>query len=264
MRTNRSLLTLTLAVICLMLFNSNLHAKNFKCMSLGGATGLINTPTANTGWEGTDIGVDAGFSAITADDGEYITRINLQLFSKWELGFAYDNQDGKHTNDWLMHTKFRFYGSGNSAIAIGGNMQILDEYSSTESDNEETYKIGQVYLAATYGGTFFTLPAETTVVIGKTFGESVPNTDIDFSMGFDLDMFPSMFKGYVHWINDFSNYSYQYKPHDFNNHRGIFSSGARVAFPIADRFKVNVDALLIDILDDTREFGVSIGGGIAI
>ncbi len=209
MRTKNYLLTLTLAVLCLLAFNDKVHAKDFNCMSLGGATGLINTPTANTGWEGRDIGVDAGFSALTSDDGEYIMRANVQLFKIWELGFAYDNQDTKYANDWLIHTKIRFYGSGNSAIAVGGNVQFLDEYnnSAADDDHENEYVDGQAYLAATYSSTFFSLPAETTIVIGKTFGDSVPHSDVDFSMRFDLDMFPSFFKGYVHWINDFSNYT---------------------------------------------------------
>ena len=192
-------------------------------------------------------------------------RMDATLFKMLELGYTYDNQDGKDSNDWMLHGKFRFFGpgnsaiksSGNSSIAIGGNFQAIEE-----KKKEGNY--GQLYLAATYAGTFFTLPSETTIVVGKTFGEDVPHSDIDFSMGFDLDMFPSVLKGYVHWINDFSNYAYQAKPHDFNNDRGIYSTGARLIVPIMDRFKINVDALLIDLLDNTREFGVTVSAGAAI
>jgi len=234
----------------------SLQAKDFNCQNLGGATGLINTPTANTSWESNQFGIDVGFSALTCDDGEYMTRVTGQLFRIWEVGMLFDNQDGDDSNDWIFHTKIRFYGSGNSAIAVGGNLQLLEE-------NDKSYTVGQAYLATTYASTFFGLPAETSLVVGKTFGESENDSDIDFSMGFDLDMFPSVFKGYVHWINDFTNYAYQARPHDFDDNRGIFSTGARIAFPLAGKFKINIDALLIDLLDDTREFGLTIAGGMA-
>ncbi len=256
---------MALAFFCLIAFNGSLQARNYYAQSLGGATGLINTPTAHTGWDGSDLGIDAGFSALTVQDAEFIMRLDATLFKMLELGYTYDNQDGKHDNDWFLHGKFCFYGPGNAAIKSSGNsaLAIGGNYQATEDNNQESNH-GQLYLAATYGGTFFSLPAETTIVVGKTFGNDIPHSDIDFSMGFDLDMFPSVLKGYVHWINDFSNYAYQVNTHDFDNDRGIYSTGARLIIPIMDRFKINVDALLIDLLDDTREFGVTVSAGAAI
>ncbi|HNX59873.1 MAG TPA: hypothetical protein PKK43_12290, partial [Spirochaetota bacterium] len=90
--------------------------------------------------------------------------------------------------------------------------------------------------------------------------------NIDFSMGFDLDMFPSIFKGYVHWISDFGNYSYSYEPVGADSwYRGAFNTGARIAiFKDMNRFKLNLDALLLDALDKDRGWAVGLTFGAAL
>ena len=70
MRINKTISIMALAFFCLIAFGGSLQARNYYGQSLGGATGLINTPTANTDWDGSDFGFDAGFSALTCDDAE--------------------------------------------------------------------------------------------------------------------------------------------------------------------------------------------------
>ena len=137
------------------------------------------------------------------------------------MGGTFDAQSGDAALDVLFHSKLRFYpwsGGGNSALALGGNIQML----SPGSDG------GQLYLASTYGGQFFGMWAETTLVLGKSFGSRVGSGDIDFSMGFELDLFPSVFKGYIHWLNDFANYSYSLDARGAGTGRGIYNTGFRV------------------------------------
>lgn len=235
------------------------NASGSYSANLGGATGLITTPSAHTAWEGNDLGFDAGFGYNANGNGNYIPKATVQLFNRWEIGGTFELQDGDNNNDLFLHTKLRFYpwsGKGNSALALGGNWMHLNL-----GNTRDAY---QVYLAATYGGTFFTLPAETTMVIGKTFGDNIDNSNIDFSMGFDLDMFPSIFRGYVHWINDFSNYSYTIDYTNMSGYRGAFNTGARI-LPLKSlgNFKLVIDVLLLDALDSDRDFGAQVVFGMS-
>ena len=252
---------------------SDAHAVAFRSPSLGGATGLITTPTARTGWEGAFMGLDLGMGYTQLGDGSYLPRATLQLFDRWELGAMYEmldeHEDDMEQNDLYLHSKIRFYpwtGSSNSALAIGGNYQSLKV-------NDESYVAYQFYLAATYSGDFLGMPAETTLVFGKTFGDDkiVPEKDYDFSMGFDLDLFPSIFKGYIHWITDFSNYSYTKDAlRDVSGYRGSFNTGARIAvFKGHRKYKLNIDVLGLDLLDDPdasggRELGLQVVFGLGL
>ena len=51
------------------LASSGLSAKSFRSPSMNGSTGLISTPTANTGWENQDFGVDLGFATSVNSSG---------------------------------------------------------------------------------------------------------------------------------------------------------------------------------------------------
>ncbi|MBP7901345.1 MAG: hypothetical protein KA015_00865 [Spirochaetes bacterium] len=243
-----------------------LSASPFKSPSLNGSTGLISTPTANTGWEDSQFGVDVGARYLEDDndDDTYVGTATLQIFRKFEFAAAYDMQD-KRGDDFILNGKFNFYGSGSSALAVGGNYQMIKF-----NDDDDNHGFYQLYLAATYGGQFFGMPAETTIVFGKTFAresefKSRFKKSFDFSMGFDLDLLPNLFKGYVHFINDFANYSYSVDPIGPNaEERGCFNTGARICVLKDSRqYKLNIDALLVDVLDKNRTFSLGAAFGMA-
>jgi hypothetical protein len=261
----RKISVVCLAVVFMFVFALSLSARAFKSQSIGGATGLIATPTGHVGWEDSDLAFDLGYHYIedkdNFDNNTSIPKFSFTLFKKFEIGGTYDMQpddaDDKNNKDALLHGKFQFHdGGGKSAVAIGGNYQMLE-------DSDIGYKAYQAYLAASYSGTFISdMSAETTIVIGKHWGDRkvVNKKDIDFSMGFDLDLLPSVFHGYVHWINDFSNYSYSKQAYGSNtDYRGSFNTGARISLmPGESRIKLNIDAILTDAFDANR--GFTIGG----
>ena len=154
-------LALTVAIATSSLLFTTTSWSAFRSPSIGGATGLITTPTARTAWESSTFGFDTGYHYVSDQGGTHIPKATLSLFNRWEIGGAFDtNGDRADNEDILLHSKFRFSpwsGSSNSALAIGGNFQSLEGPSVTN---------GQVYLAATYGGSFFNMPAETTFVFG--------------------------------------------------------------------------------------------------
>jgi len=154
--------------------------------------------------------------------------------------------------------------AGKSSLAVGA--KYMDMNYKQKSDSH--YAAKQVYLAATYSGDFFSMPAETTLFFGKTWGiknYQGHNDDWDFGMGFDLDLFPSLFKGYIHWINDFANFSYSPEAVGADAYyRGAFNTGFRIAvLKDYNRFKLNLDALLLDVLDHNRSWSFGITGGIS-
>lgn len=234
--------------------------------SINGSTGLISTPTANTGWPNSDFGFDVSGRYLEDDnnDDSYVAAGNVQIFKKLEFSGCYDVQD-KRGDDFIMGVKFNFYGSGSSAIAVGGNYQMIKF-----NDDDDNHGFIQTYLAATYGGQFFGMPASTTVVFGKTFARESEYKErfkrsFDFSMGFDLELLPNMLKGYVHLINDFANYSYSVDPIGPDaQSRGCFNTGARICvFKDKQNMKLNIDALLVDVLDKNRTFGLGAAFGLS-
>ncbi len=235
-------------------------AQSLKGMSLNGSTGLVSIPSGRIGWERTsDFGFDLGYHAIMADSAtSHIPKVSVSLFRALELSFAYDTQDDSDNSDMIIGGKIQLPIKRASAIAVGGNVQLLKQ-----GGNEQNTQ--QLYLTATYPGDFFNMPAETTVTVGKSFGESVPNEEIDFGMGFDLLLFPDTFQGYVHWINDFANFSYSRQAFGADARgRGVFNSGIRIDLGAADAFsgyKFVIDAIVTDALDDNRAFALGLAFG---
>ena len=246
-------------IILFLIFNLGVAA-TFRSPSLGGATGLISTPSARTAYESSQFGLDLGTHFIADNGGAFLPKATVSLFSRWEIGATLDtNGDSSGSNeDYLFHTKLRFSpwsGSSNSALAVGGNYQAL---------NGPNNSNGQFYLAATYGGQFFNMAAETSLVFGKTFGDNTRGGDIDFSMGFELDFFPSLFQGYLHWLVDFANY--QYSMHGLGAHssRGIFNTGVRIdVLKAVSGMSLKLDVTITDALDDDRDFMAGAIFGIA-
>lgn len=246
------------------LMSTGISAAAFKGPGTGGPSGLIGTPTARTAWEGASgIGLDAGFHYVDTQGSAMVPKLNLTMFERWEIGGVFSAEDNENDDDWGIHTKFRFMpwnGRGNSALALGYFMHNWQEGQNVDGT------VHQLYLAATFGGSFFKMPAETTMTFGKSFGDGPQDGDIDFSMGFELNLFPSVFKGYLHWLNDFSNYPAMWStPLALNERRGMFNTGFRIAaLKNHSRLKLDIDVLMMDALDDSRGFGMGFVFGLRI
>ncbi|AEF83061.1 hypothetical protein [Leadbettera azotonutricia] len=262
MKIFRMQLLIALALVAV----SGLSAQSsLKGMSLNGATGLYSIPTGRIGWErSSDLGLDLGYHAIIRDNANHIPKIGLSLFKWVELTGAVDVQPGDHQNDLIAGVKIQFPLTS-TAIALGGNFQGIN----TGNPNPwERYSAGQIYVAVTYAGQFFTMPAETTVVVGKTFIEGSRDSNIDFGMGFDLILLPKVFQNYIHWITDFANFTYSVDPFGAGSqHRGTLNTGFRIdlsEIPALNKFKFVVDIFLADAFDEDRAFSVGLVFGIPI
>jgi hypothetical protein len=273
-----------------------------KGISLNGSTGLYSIPSGRVGWErASDLGVDFGYHAIINNDGAaHIPTLTASLFKWVEVSTAFDIQpdidyyysNDKHVSeraaakndDLLFGIKVQLptnvKNSGNPALAVGTNIHLVnlaDDDSDAHAPKDFVYTAFQFYAAASYAGTFFTMPAETTVVVGKTvYAGHDNNSDIDFGMGFDLVLLPDVFQRYLHWIIDFANFDYS--DNSWPNHlaqgsgppwyRGILNTGFRVDLaniPALNKFKFIVDIIFNDLFDDeNRSFSVGAVFGMPI
>ncbi|MDR1900443.1 MAG: hypothetical protein LBQ55_10575 [Treponema sp.] len=265
-KTGRFLLAcgiLILAVPALYAQNDS-QTSSLKGMTLNGATGLYTVPSGRIGWErSADVGLDLGGS-FNFIEHNGVVKAGLSLFKWVELtgavdfqpmdeeyltipraGLRYSYKDGDFDNDIIFGAKVQFP-TGKTAVALGGNLQVL-------SRDEHWRSAGQIYAAATYGGSFFDWPAEVSLALGYTFTKE-GHKDIDFGMGFDMVLMPNVLKNFVHWIVDFSNFSYSVDSMGIDPwYRGDLNTGIRVdlaAIPALKKFKFNVDLMLLDILDD--------------
>ncbi|QQO07912.1 hypothetical protein [Breznakiella homolactica] len=247
-----------------------LMAQSLKGMSLNGATGLYNIPSGRIGWErSADLGLDVGYHAMIKDGANHIAKLNLSLFKWVEVSAAFDfqekydtsNEDWEPNNDMIIGAKLQLP-TTSTAIAIGGNLQLIDMGNDLTKETR-----GQIYLAATYAGTFFKMPAETTMVVGYTFHEDM-ESDIDFGMGFDLLLFPDIFQRYVHWLVDFSNFPYSTGAiRGSNPARGCLNTGVRIdlaAIPALSKYKLVIDAMIMDAFDSDRAFSIGVVFGLPI
>jgi hypothetical protein len=243
---------------------------SLKGMSLNGATGLYSIPNGRIGWEKTsDLGLDLGYHAVIAESkATHIPKMSLSIFKWVELSGAFDVQPKDYNpfhngTDFIGGMKIQLPLS-NTAIALGGNIQALN----LGNDDPKRYNAGQIYAAVTYSGDFFDMPAETTVVLGKTFIESHSRSDIDFGMGFDLLLLPKVFQNYVHWITDFANFSYSVEPVGADSgYRGVLNTGIRInlaSIPSLSKFKFVIDAMVTDALDMSRAFSLGAVFGVPV
>jgi len=238
-----------------------LLAGAYTATGIGGSTGMITTPTAKTGWDNSDLGFAVGYHFITDNDYSHAPTITVSFMKQAEIGFAFDAQ-GPRGDDFLFHAKWNFYCAGEAALAAGANIQAV-----RFNMHDAPEPFGQVYLAFTYLGDFFGMPAQTSILFGKTLGRGYYNGDIDFSMSFDLNLFPDYLQNYLHWISDFANYSYTVDPNGTSHERrGAFNTGFRIVVLKGDeRFKLNFDLLVTDFFDEgERSFVIGTMFGYAI
>jgi hypothetical protein len=244
-----------------------ISAQSLKGMGFNGTTGLYNVPSGRIGWErSSNLGVDLGYHGIVNDGMANIPKINLSILKLAELSAAFDIQKPRYasasTMDAVLGLKFQIPINA-TAVAIGGNIQFID------ADKIGTSQLaGQIFAAISYPGTFFNMPAETTMMFGTTLREGGNNTSIDFGMGFDLVLFPNVLQNFVHWVTDFSNFSYSDSPWRVSAaHRGCLNTGIRVdlsMIPALNNFKFVLDIVAADILDSNRSFAFGVVFGIPL
>jgi hypothetical protein len=277
------------------------EVQSLKGTSFNGATGLYSIPSGRVGWERTsDLGIDLGYHAIINDGVAHIPTVTVSLFKWVEISSAFDIQPDKGYRYWgknkvprrdtaknddlLFGVKVQLptnlKNSKNPAVAVGTNIQLInfaDDDDDAYGPADFVYSAFQFYAAATYAGTFFTMPAETTVVVGKTiYAGHDNNSDIDFGMGFDLILLPDVFQRYIHWIIDFANFDYSDNswPNSLAQgsgppwYRGILNTGLRIdlsSIPALNKFKFFVDVIFNDLFDDeNRSFSTGVVFGMPI
>jgi hypothetical protein len=240
---------------------------SLKGMTLNGSTGLYTVPSGRIGWErSADAGLDFGTSYNFFSENPMV-KAGVSLFKWVEITGAVDLQpkeDGKNNTDGIMGAKLQFP-TAKTAIALGGNIQFLNYRGDYRT-------AGQIYAAVTYGGEFFTWPAETTLALGYTFREDdngiMDKDNIDFGMGIDLLLIPGVFGKFVHWIADFSNFSYSDQPLGENAwNRGCLNTGIRIdiaAVPALSKFKFTFDFIMLDILDTDRSIAMGLTFGLPL
>lgn len=256
-------ITLSAALIMMLSLRAVDAAAPMRSMTLGGATGLIAIPTARVAWETGNFGINFGYHNLDDDgrDNTHLPKASITLFNRLELGGTYDTQE-ENGEDTLFHAKLRFFpwskgfSQGGSSLAIGVNHQEL---------KGPDYTATQIYLAATNRGTFLGLPAETSFAVGKTITED-ENDDVDFGIGFNMALFPSVFRNYVNWIVEYGNFSYSLQAYAANaSYRGVFNTGVRLDILKGMNMPIHwkIDLLFLDALDDNRSWGIGTVVGIA-
>jgi hypothetical protein len=272
-------------LIAIVLPVTALMAEPLNSMSLSGATGLYTVPTGRVGWRDTaKTGLDIGYHTIISRDDHHSDRGGYELnhipkigagFFNWAELFlavdvqpAYDFPGSNNDSNTDLITGFKAQLPVKvTDIALGGNFQALNM-----GNSDYNYQTLQIYAAMTYGGTFFTLPVETTVALGKTFAfntddnDSLQDFDFDFGMGFDVTLFPNALPGFFHWITDYSNFSYSADPWGVNvSYRGALNTGIRFNFgsiPAMGTYKLALDVVLTDAFDEyfrSFAFGLVVG-----
>jgi hypothetical protein len=233
-------------------------------LTLNGASGLYTVPSGRLGWgQNSSVGVDVG-SSYNFFGKNWITKAGVSLFNWVEITGMVDAQprtNDRNNLDGMIGAKLRFP-TNKTAVAAGGNVQFLN-------NNDKYTTSGQIYAAITYQGEFFTWPAETSLTLGYTFRDSKSQAEnIDFGMGLDLLLLPDVFGNFVHWIVDFSNFSYSDQALGANAwHRGCLNTGLRInlgAIPALNRLKFIVDLMLLDILDGDRSIAMGIVFGLPL
>ena len=237
-----------------------------NAMSLNGATGIFVVPTARVAYSEDDMGFNVGYHTNLFKPGDnsakvnHLLQVNFGFFRMLEVSGTFDiqpkNLGVSEPDDLIIGAKFQLP-IGSMPIALGANFQALNF-------NDDTYDhtAFQIYAAITYRSDLFGWPADTTLVIGHTFRENVNHSNIDFGMGFDLIIFPSVAGNFVHFLMDFANFSYSNDPWGADaSSRGVLNTGLRLdlsQIPSLNRFTFALDVFLVDAFDSSRSFGIGV------
>ncbi|MBF9015687.1 MULTISPECIES: hypothetical protein [unclassified Oceanispirochaeta] len=257
------LIVLTLLVSTSLFAESSVGGTNAR-----GLTGLIVTPSAHLGWDDSDFGLDFTYSLLTGNGTAHIPAVTISLFKKAEIALAYDFEefdDNTGYGNILVGGKFQLYKEKGTALALGGNFESVTgpRYENIDSELRNS---SDVYIVATYSGDFFDLPAVTSMMFGwQILAAGDVTSSFNYSMGFELGLFPDKLKNFVYWINDFSNYSYAVYQDKISENRGIFNTGLRID-PLKDNnLKLIINLIGTDLLDEgSRGFMVNTTFGFSL
>jgi hypothetical protein len=231
-------------------------------MTLNGSTGLIVVPDARVGWENSDFGIDVGYGIVWSggDQIDHMPRVALSLVRRFEISSLLQIGNDEIRN-FIIGGKFQMFKDRGAALALGGDY----EFAKNNFDGQENDS-AKIYLAATYGGNFFNMPAITTATFGWQLLEVGDlSSQFVYGMGFSMGLFPSVFKDYVYWITDFSNFSYAVVGSRVNaGSRGAFNTGVRIHPVKGGKFNLVIDVTGTDLLDDgDRGMAATVSGGMA-
>jgi hypothetical protein len=248
-----------------------LAAQGKGSMSLNGVTGLYVVPTAHIGWEDSGIGFNAGYH-VNFPGGvrnNNLFQVNLSIFKWIEIAGTYDGQPRTNDDDVLLGVKFKL----DSILPIKTNFALGANVHYNDIAFSGRHWMFQFYGVVSYNAEFFSWPAETTLIAGKSFFEGQnPDSGVDFGMGFDLILLPKHLKNFIHWIIDFSNFNYSAAGWGLDTGRGILNTGIRIdlgQIPALSKFNFVIDAYLADAFDDSghgigRTFGFGLTFGVKL
>ena len=243
-----------------------------KGVSVNGLTGLMTTPTARIGWEKSDVGLDFGYTYLGADgDVTHVPRLTLSLFEKLEVAGAFamgERGTGVDDHGFMLAGKFQFYRSGGSSLAAGMDFSNYD----FDKNPGDPARLVRPFIVATYSGDFFEAPAVTSMAFGWDLDDGDDDgldfENFNYSMGFEMSLFPKTFKNYIFWMSDFSNYSFgrygDYSTAGLSLARGIFNSGIRIDPIKNSQYKFVIDVVGTDLLDTNRGFMLDATFGLAL
>ena len=200
--------TAFLLVVAILAIGALSAQSSVKGTSVNGLTGLMTTPTARIGWEKSDIGLDLGYSYLGNEgDTTHIPRVTLSLFTKAEVAAAVALGD-MDDMELMLAGKFQFYRSGGSSMAAGLDYSSYDW--DTKNNANDPLTLLRPFIVATYSGDFFDAPAVTSMTFGWNLdeGNGFEFETFNYSMGFEMSLFPKTFKNFIFLMSDFSNYGF--------------------------------------------------------
>lgn len=227
------------------------NSQGIEGSNLAGFTGHIATPAAGLFWDESDLAIATGYTMIAERDGlSHIPYMNFGLFRQLEITAAMDAKE--NSQDVLVGVKWRFLESGTTQAAAGLLGQMTDIGGSTG------YGL-QAFAVSTFQSAFLNQKAVTSVLIGYTFRKNM-TTDIDFSVGFDTPLLPSLFDDHVRFVFDIGNVSYSKNPSGNDPDRGIVNAGIRLnPIPLARSLRFTLNLYGLDLLDGKdRSFGAGL------
>lgn len=227
----------------------NTSAGTAKGLCTNGLTGIITTPSARIAWESADIGLDVHYTFMQTP-ATHVPSATISFFKMAEVAIASEISNSEWTN-LFINGKFQVYKSGGAALAVGANTEFY--FPGGETSN--AMNSASAFFIATYSGSFFNMPAVTSMLLGWQFLElDRYASNFNFSMGFEMTLLPSTFKNYVFWITDFGNYSYVLAPASGINagSRGCFNTGLRFDILKKGNMKLQIDVVGTDLLDEDR------------